>query len=153
MTKIYDPTTDHFDVREFACKDGTPYPAEWEHDESRLPALKRTLEEIRHACGDHTITVVCGYRSPAYNTQIRQRGLKGERLSTGVALFSHHTVGRAADILCFGMATLTLHELVLGLYDCGELPELGGIGYYPRLGFVHVDVARPPSGTLRSWNG
>jgi hypothetical protein len=26
MTENYDPTVDHFDMSEFACKDGTPYP-------------------------------------------------------------------------------------------------------------------------------
>jgi uncharacterized protein YcbK (DUF882 family) len=152
MTENYDPTVDHFDISEFACKDGTPYPPEWEND--RLPALKRTLEKIRHAGGDHPITVLCGYRSPSYNERLRQRGLRGEgHATTGVAMNSQHTEGRAADIQCFGMTTHAMHALVMELYESGELPELGGIGYYQGLGFVHVDVARSPSGKLRIWNG
>ncbi len=153
MTKNYDPTVDHFDLSEFACKDGTPYPPEWEHDESRLPALKRILEKIRHAEGDHPITVLCGYRSLKYNERLRQRGLQGESHATGVAQHSQHTEGRAADIQCFGMTTHALHALVLELYESGELPEIGGVGYYPELGFVHVDVALSPSGKLRMWRG
>jgi uncharacterized protein YcbK (DUF882 family) len=153
MDESYDPTVDHFDISEFTCKDGTPYPAEWEHDETRLPALKRTLERIRHANGDHAVTVLCGYRTVAYNQKLRDRGLQGERQITGVALHSQHTEGRAADIQCFGTPTKDLHDLVAALYAKGELPELGGLGYYPTLGFVHVDVYRLPSGQLRTWVG
>jgi uncharacterized protein YcbK (DUF882 family) len=153
-------TIDHFPIEEFACKpytspdghhDAEPYPAEWEH--TRLPPLKRTLEAIRLACGSQPVTIICGYRTIAYNAELRRRGLQGERHATGVALHSQHTEGRAADIMVFGMEHVALLKTILDAHDAGQLPELGGVGYYPSLGFTHVDVYRLASGELRRWNG
>lgn len=153
-------TIDHFPVEEFACQaytapDGhhpaTSYPDEWVM--TRLPPLKRTLEAIRLACGSHPMTILCGYRTVEFNAELRRRGLQGERHATGVALHSQHTEGRAADIQIFGMETVALLKTILDQHAAGHLPELGGVGYYPQLGFVHVDVYRLADGTLRRWNG
>lgn len=153
-------TVDHFPLTEFACRaytapDGhhpaTPYPDEWVT--TRLPPLKRTLEAIRLACGSHPVTILCGYRTVEFNAELRRRGLQGERHATGVALHSQHTEGRAADIQIFGMETIALLKTILDQHGAGHLPELGGVGYYPQLGFVHVDVYRLADGTLRRWNG
>lgn len=153
-------TVDHFPVTEFACKAYTapdghhpaePYPEEWVH--TRLPALKRLLEAIRLACGSIPLTILCGYRSVAYNAELRRRGLEGERHATGVALNSQHTEGRAADICVFGLGHVVLLQAVLTQHAAGHLPDLGGVGYYPGLGFVHVDVYKLADGTLRRWNG
>jgi uncharacterized protein YcbK (DUF882 family) len=154
------PTPDHFPVTEFTCKgfvapDGyhqpVPYPQEWEGD--RLVELKALLEKIRLACGSHPVTVLCGFRTVEYNAELRRRGLQGERHATGVALHSQHTEGRAADICIFGTDTIVLLKTVLDQHEAGNLPELGGVGYYPILGFVHVDTFKLPDGTLRHWNG
>ena len=142
---------DHFPLEEFRCKDGTPYPAEWEH--TRLPDLKRLLERIRLAAGEHPVTVLCGYRTVEYNQKLRDRGLQGESHITGVALHSQHTEGRAADVTVFGMDPRVLHGIVMQQWEQGHLPELGGIGKYERLGFVHVDTWKLASGELRRWNG
>jgi uncharacterized protein YcbK (DUF882 family) len=153
------PTPDHFPITEFTCKgfiapDGfhqsTPYPEEWL---DRLAELKAMLEKIRLACGSHPVTVFCGYRTVEYNAELRRRGLQGERRATGVALRSQHTEGRAADIAIFGLETIAVLKAVLDLHAEGGLPELGGVGYYPSLGFVHVDTFKLPDGTLRRWNG
>jgi uncharacterized protein YcbK (DUF882 family) len=153
-------TVDHFPITEFACRayhapDGyhpaVPYPEEWEVE--RLAPLKRILEVWRLALGSHPMTVLCGYRTTAFNLELRRRGIEGERHSTGVALHSHHTEGRAADVHVFGVETVVLLQTILTLHDRGQVPELGGVGYYPRLGFVHVDTFKDPSGSLRRWNG
>jgi uncharacterized protein YcbK (DUF882 family) len=151
---------DHFPTTEFACREYTapdgyhpavPYPAEWEAD--RLPELKRLLEVVRLACGSHPVRILCGYRTVEFNTELRRRGLQGERHATGVALHSQHTEGRAADIQVFGVPTKVLHGIIALEYEKGNLPELGGLGCYDSLGFVHVDTSRLASGTLRRWNG
>jgi uncharacterized protein YcbK (DUF882 family) len=153
-------TVDHFPVEEFTCKayhapdgyhDATPYPAECVND--RLPPLKRLLESVRLACGSHPMTVLCGYRTVEYNAELRRRGLEGERHSTGVALHSQHTEGRAADINIFGVPLIVILQTVLAEHERGNLPDLGGVGYYPSLGFVHLDTFKDPSGKLRRWNG
>jgi len=155
-----DNAVDHFPVTEFTCKGfldaagyHTPvlYPVEWAH--TRLPDLKRLLERIRLACGSHPVTVLCGYRTVEYNQHLRDVGLKGERHATGVALHSQHTEGRAADIQVFGLETIAVLKTILDQHAAGHLPELGGVGYYPSLGFCHIDTWKLADGTLRRWNG
>lgn len=153
-------TVDHFPMTEFACKSYTapdgyhpavPYPDEWVAD--RLKPLKRLLEKIRLACGSHAVEVRCGYRTEAYNLELRRRGLQGERRATGVALASHHTEGRAADISIYGIEPLVVLQTILDQHAAGHMPELGGVGYYRSLGFTHIDTYRLASGVLRKWNG
>jgi uncharacterized protein YcbK (DUF882 family) len=153
-------TVDHFPTTEFACKaytapDGhhpaVPYPEEWEAE--RMVPLKRVLEVIRLAGGSRPVTILCGYRTIDYNLELRRRGLEGERHATGVAMRSWHTEGRAADITIFGMPHVELLQVVLEQHDAGNLPDLGGVGYYGSLGFVHVDTFQAQDGHLRLWNG
>lgn len=153
-------TADHFPTPEFSCRAYTapdghhpsePYPAEWVT--TRLPALKRTLEVIRLACGSHPIEIRCGYRSVAFNAELRRRGLEGEHHATGVALHSQHTEGRAADIAIYGMSAKGLHVAIHRAWAAGQLPELGGLALYKSLGFVHVDTYRLSDGRLREWVG
>jgi uncharacterized protein YcbK (DUF882 family) len=143
--------TPHFKLSEFDCKDGTPYPAEW--IDSRLVVLCGMDEIIRHEAGDHAMTVLCGFRTPSYNGRLRARGLTGEDHTTGVATQSRHMFGDANDISIYGLKTADLHDLILVLYKSGKLPMLGGLGFYPGLGFCHVDLYKAPDGHLRRWNG
>jgi len=78
------------------------------------------------------LTVVCGYRSPATN---RAKLAAGRR----VARNSFHLTGRAVDLRVPGRPVHVLRRAALAL-------ARGGVGYYPRNGFVHVDV-----GPRRSW--
>lgn len=134
--------TPHFRAQEFACHDGTPYPAEWIPD--RLVPLCGVLEVIRAEVGRQVI-IVSGYRSPAYNEARR-------RNSAGVAKDSQHVEGKAGDIRCPGLPSTELHEAVLRLQRAGKLPALGGVGLYR--GWVHVDVrTKPADGHLARWNG
>ena len=150
---------DHFPTREFTCpafySPGgyhacVEYPLEWR--DTRLPVLKRLLERIRLACGGHPVTVLSGYRTVEYDAELRRRGLQGERHASGVTLPSQNTEGRAADIQIFGVETVVVLQTVRAEYDRGHLSELGGVGYYPSWGFVHVDTFRD-GGHLRRWNG
>ena len=127
--------TEHFSAAEFACRDGTPYPAEWL--ESRLLPLCETLEAIREAVGA-PLTILSGYRSPAHNAAVRG------------APKSQHVEGRAADIKCPVVPAPELHRVICELHAAGKLPALGGLGAYP--GWVHVDVRpRKADGSIARW--
>ena len=84
---------------------------------------------------DGLIEIVCGYRSEASNEYLRS--LSPE---TGVAEHSQHVLSKAIDIRVPGVSTDRLRDAALSL-------EMGGVGYYPRSGFVHVDV-----GDVRQWS-
>jgi uncharacterized protein YcbK (DUF882 family) len=81
---------------------------------------------------DEPFQVISGYRSPTTNAALR-------RSSTGVAEHSLHVQGRAIDVRLGGVATRRLRDLALQL---GK----GGVGFYPRSDFVHLD-----SGPFRFW--
>jgi uncharacterized protein YcbK (DUF882 family) len=76
--------------------------------------------------------VISGYRSPATNAKLAA-------LSDGVAHNSYHMRGMAIDIALADRALPTLHQAALSL-------RAGGVGFYPKPGFVHVDV-----GPIRTW--
>lgn len=81
-----------------------------------------------------TYEVISGYRSPQTNAALRRK-------SSGVAAHSLHMVGRAIDVRMQGLPTGKLHELALSLRS-------GGVGYYARPDFVHLDTGR-----VRWWVG
>jgi uncharacterized protein YcbK (DUF882 family) len=83
---------------------------------------------------DGMIDIVCGYRTPWTNEFLRTRGRH-----TGVAKNSQHVQAKAIDIRVPGVRTRTLRDVALSLDE-------GGVGYYPRSQFVHVDV-----GPVRTW--
>ncbi|MEE8291111.1 MAG: DUF882 domain-containing protein [Candidatus Tectomicrobia bacterium] len=76
--------------------------------------------------------VISAYRTPATNAMLR-------RHSKGVAKHSLHMQGKAIDIRLPGYASATVRRVALAL-------RRGGVGYYPRAGYVHVDT-----GQVRSW--
>jgi uncharacterized protein YcbK (DUF882 family) len=81
---------------------------------------------------DDAFEVVSGYRSPATNAMLH-------RSSDGVAQHSMHLEGRAIDVRLRGYPTQRLAEHARRL-------SLGGVGYYARSDFVHVDTGR-----IRYW--
>lgn len=127
------PITAHFAVDEFACRDGSTYPAEW--IATRLHPLCLALEVVREKAGK-PIKILSGFRSESYN-----RKINGARLS-------QHVQGRAADITIAGMDAGAVHDLVLALYRDGAI-KIGGLGSYP--GFTHLDVR--DSARLVRWGG
>ena len=145
----------YFTLEEMRCRSGAEYPNEW-HD--RWVRLSSVLDAIRSAWGG-PLTVVCGYRDPEYNDALYKaseaRAKAAGRAHGGVAKFSQHIVGRAADIRP-AMPTVQriagLHGMIRKLFDDGRLPELGGLGKYP--GWVHVDVRpKPMPQYLATWGG
>ncbi|HEX4179204.1 MAG TPA: DUF882 domain-containing protein [Caulobacteraceae bacterium] len=76
--------------------------------------------------------IVSGYRSAKTNAMMRLR-------SHEVAEHSQHILGKAVDIGLEGVDLGRLHQAALSL-------RAGGVGYYPKSGFVHVDV-----GPVRQW--
>ena len=94
-----------------------------------LHELAGTLET------DQPYHVISGYRSPATNSMLRERG--GGH--TGVASKSLHMVGKAIDIRMPGVKLDDLRAAARSL-------KLGGVGFYPSSNFVHVDTGR-----VRHW--
>jgi uncharacterized protein YcbK (DUF882 family) len=78
------------------------------------------------------IDIVCGYRTPWSNEFLR-------RTTSGVASNSQHVEGKAIDIRIPGVPTSQLRDAALALHR-------GGVGFYPKSAFVHVDVGR-----VRRW--
>jgi uncharacterized protein YcbK (DUF882 family) len=80
---------------------------------------------------DQPFHIISGYRSPQTNALLRERG----GASTGVASHSLHMVGQAIDIRVPGVKLDQLRNAATSL-------KIGGVGFYPDLNFVHVDVGR-----------
>lgn len=102
------------------------------------PNLFNLLAEIRDRLGVNPrrgFDLISGYRSPHTNAALRARG--GEH--TGVASRSQHMLGKATDIAMPGIGLDRLRMAALSA-------QMGGVGYYPQDGFVHVDTGR-----IRTW--
>ena len=82
--------------------------------------------------GRKAFQVISGYRSPKTNAALRQN-------SNGVAKKSFHMKGQAIDIRLPGCRLSDLRKAAL---DC----KAGGVGYYPKSDFIHVDT-----GPVRNW--
>lgn len=76
--------------------------------------------------------VISGYRSPKTNAILANA-------SSGVAKKSLHMEGMAIDIALPDKKLQAVRQAALDM-------QRGGVGYYPKSGFVHVDVGR-----VRSW--
>lgn len=135
----------YFKRSEFAQPAGygfprTEYPEEWWTDPTRGGALIPVLDMIREAIGEPLlIQPGGGLRTEAYNDamyrSIRQKPTK-----------SQHIPGRAADIRAKTLPVATLYRTVNKLISIGTI-KVGGVGYYPSKGFVHIDVRSRPKGT------
>jgi uncharacterized protein YcbK (DUF882 family) len=97
------------------------------------PALLDQLYDLKQTLGvNKPFHIVSGYRSPFTNAQLRKH-------SHGVAEHSFHMHGRAIDIRVEGVSSKMIRNAALTLAQ-------GGVGYYPRSNFVHLD-----SGRFRTW--
>jgi uncharacterized protein YcbK (DUF882 family) len=91
------------------------------------------LTDLARECGvPAKFAVISGYRSPGTNAKLRSAG-------HAVAEHSQHMEGHAIDVRLEGCPLARLHELALA-------GKRGGVGYYPRSKFVHIDTGR-----VRSW--
>ena len=98
--------------------------------DQRLLGLLVRLRDTLGVAPARPIDLISGYRSPKTNKTLKAAG--GSH--SGVASKSQHLLGRATDIAVPGVKLDTLRSAATALKG-------GGVGYYPRDGFVHVDVA------------
>ena len=97
------------------------------------PELLDLLHDLRNELGsEQPYEVISAYRSPQTNEMLRAT-------SSGVAKKSQHLKGNAIDVRLRGVRTKTLRETALRM-------ERGGVGFYPKSDFVHMDM-----GPVRQW--
>ena len=97
------------------------------------PRILDVLYRIRMAVKTQdSFHIISGYRSPQTNAQLRKKG-------RGVAKRSYHMQGKAIDLR---IPEVSLKKLRQAALELGR----GGVGYYPKSNFVHVDT-----GPVRSW--
>jgi len=98
------------------------------------PKLFDLLYDINRRLGhlDGSFEIVSGYRSARTNAMLR-------KTSRGVAKNSLHISGKALDIRYSSASTRRIRDSALSL-------RRGGVGFYPRSDFVHVDT-----GSVRRW--
>ncbi|MEN8170315.1 MAG: DUF882 domain-containing protein [Pseudomonadota bacterium] len=126
----------------------TPYWADGVYLEDELTAINRLLRD--HRSGEvssidyklldrlHSLQqqlghngsfqVISGYRSAASNAKL-------QRASNGVAKRSLHMQGRAIDIRLPGVELKHLRQVALS-------QRAGGVGYYQKSNFIHLDTGR-----------
>lgn len=97
------------------------------------PALLDILYTLKQATQSRgRFEVISAYRSPATNAMLR-------KASKGVAKKSLHMQGRAIDVRLSDLDVPKLHKAALALQG-------GGVGYYGKSRFVHLDTGR-----VRAW--
>lgn len=104
----------------------------WERHAISSQSLE-TLRASALSLGARRVEVISGYRSDKLNEALRKKGRH-------VAARSQHVLGNAIDFRLVGVPTARLRAWVTRFHR-------GGIGFYPRSGFIHVDAGRP-----RRWN-
>ncbi|RIC93835.1 DUF882 domain-containing protein [Escherichia coli] len=97
------------------------------------PGLFDQLYRLQGLLGTRKpVQLISGYRSIDTNNELRAR-------SRGVAKKSYHTKGQAMDFHIEGIALSNIRKAALSM-------RAGGVGYYPRSNFVHIDT-----GPARHW--
>ena len=104
-----------------------------DHRSREVKAIDIRLLDMLHALSLKTkpqapFHVISGYRSPSTNNKLRKK-------STGVASKSLHMYGKAIDIRIPGYSTRQLRNVARKM-------KTGGVGYYPKSDFVHIDTGR-----------
>lgn len=98
------------------------------------PALLDQLYELKHVLDvKKPFNILSGYRSPETN-------LKLSKNDPWVSKESLHMQGRALDIHINGVDTALIRDAALAIKN------RGGVGYYEKSDFVHLDTGR-----VREW--
>lgn len=99
------------------------------------PELLDILHEVYRRTGSRGhFEVISAFRSPKTNEMLRNRSS-----NSGVARKSQHLLGKAIDVRLTDVPTARLRKVA---YDLG----LGGVGFYEKSDFVHIDTGR-----FRTW--
>jgi len=97
------------------------------------PGLLHIIYGLQKKTGNKgVIEIVSGYRSPLTNKLLRKK-------SNGVASKSLHLKGKALDLRFAGFSTRKLRDIAISL-------QKGGVGYYGKSDFIHIDTGR-----VRTW--
>jgi uncharacterized protein YcbK (DUF882 family) len=97
------------------------------------PELLDIMYDVRTSLGGNgTFEVISAYRSPKTNQMLRDAG-------KGVVKKSQHLLGKAIDIRLRNVASSELRDAALRM-------KRGGVGYYEKSNFVHIDTGR-----VRRW--
>jgi uncharacterized protein YcbK (DUF882 family) len=102
-----------------------------EYDPRTFDVLHTMLAKLGKSNG--VIDVLSGYRSQETNDMLRESG------TTNAAEHSQHIVAKAVDLRVPGVPAPLLRDAAMSI-------GAGGVGYYPKSQFVHVDV-----GPVRQW--
>jgi len=105
-----------------------------DHRTNQITTMDRELYDLLFVLQQEigrsgTYHIISGYRSPKTNAMLN-------KTSSGVAKRSLHMQGKAIDIRLPGTDLKELRQAALSL-------KAGGVGYYPRSNFIHVDTGRP----------
>lgn len=96
------------------------------------PDLIEMLDSIEDHFGGREISLISTYRSPLRNSIMKRQGRR-------VARQSLHMFGRAVDIEVRSVPSPVVRNFAYSL-------KQGGVGYYGKRRFVHVDT-----GPIRTW--
>lgn len=97
------------------------------------PGLLDVLHTVYQRTGSRGhFEIISAYRSPKTNEMLRAN-------SKGVASKSQHLLGKAVDVR---LTDVPISELRAAAFELG----LGGVGYYEKSDFVHLDTGR-----FRTW--
>ena len=97
------------------------------------PELLMLVHRLHHTVdASRPAQIISGYRSPKTNAALRKN-------SSGVAKKSYHMKGMAIDLRIGGIDLKKLHKAAKSLKG-------GGVGYYPKSQFLHLDT-----GPVRYW--
>ena len=104
-----------------------------DHRNNKIKTIDTRLLDLLHTISLQTKSrtpfhIISGYRSPETNTMLRKRG-------RGVASRSMHILGKAIDIRVPGFSTRRLRDVTVKIKG-------GGVGYYSKSDFIHVDIGR-----------
>lgn len=102
-----------------------------EYDPRTFDVLHTMLAKLGKT--NAAVNILSAYRTQETNDMLRESG------TTNAALHSQHIEAKALDIRVPGVSAPLLRDAALSL-------DAGGVGYYPRSQFVHVDV-----GPVRQW--
>ncbi len=108
-----------------------------DHRANEVYEIDASLIDLLHILHETTDSkapfhIISGYRSPHTNEKLRNQG-------NGVAKRSLHMQGKAIDIRLPDIELTHLRDAAISL-------NVGGVGYYAKSNFIHVDIGKP-----RSW--